>query len=73
MAERTLRLVQTPRLGDKRNQIVYDVDAAPQEDIDDIVAAEVGLTFGPDTLVEARNRGYRPHASVDLETADAAD
>ena len=27
--------------------------------IDDIVAAEVGLCFGPDTLAEARNRGYR--------------
>ncbi len=73
MAERPLRFEHTRWLGDTRNQLVYDVDAAPQEDIDDIVAAEVGLTFGPDTLVEARNRGYRPHASVDLETADAAD
>ncbi len=27
--------------------------------IDDIVQAEVGLCFGPDTLPEARNRGYR--------------
>jgi hypothetical protein len=38
---------------------VYDVDN--WEDpavIDEIVAAETGLCFGPDTLVEARNRGY---------------
>ncbi len=46
-------------LGDKRTQLVYDLDEwddpAP---IDDIVAKGVGQTFGPDTLVEARNRGY---------------
>ena len=46
-------------LGDKRTQLVYDLDEwddpAP---IDDIVATGVGQTFGPDTLVEARNRGY---------------
>ena len=30
-----------------------------------MVAAESGLCFGPDTLVEARNRGYHPHRSVD--------
>ena len=28
------------------------------ETIDEIVSAETGLCFGPDTLVEARNRGY---------------
>ena len=26
--------------------------------IDEIVAAGVGIQFGPDTLAEARNRGY---------------
>ena len=26
--------------------------------IDDIVGSDVGLCFGPDTLAEARNRGY---------------
>ena len=26
--------------------------------IAEIVAAEVGASFGPDTLAEARNRGY---------------
>lgn len=46
-------------LGDKRTQLVYDLeewdDPGP---IEDLVAAGVGATFGPDTLVEARNRGY---------------
>jgi hypothetical protein len=71
MAERPIRFEHTRWLGDKRTQVVYDVDTAPQELIDDIVAAETGLCFGPDTLVEARNRGYRPHSSVDLDRVDA--
>jgi hypothetical protein len=46
-------------LGDKRTQLVYDLDEwTDPAVIDDIVAAEVGLVFGPDTLAEARNRGY---------------
>jgi hypothetical protein len=50
-------------LGDKRTQVVYDLDddATPQEAIDEIVAAESYLAFGPDTLAEARNRGYKLH------------
>ncbi|MEY3797115.1 MAG: hypothetical protein RLZZ170_1129 [Actinomycetota bacterium] len=57
--ERPSKFEHTRFLGDKRTQLVYDVDN--WEDpaiIDEIVAAEIGLCFGPDTLVEARNRGY---------------
>jgi hypothetical protein len=57
--ERPIRFEHTRFLGDKRTQLVYDLDT--WEDgavIDEIVAAEVGLCFGPDTLAEARNRGY---------------
>jgi len=57
--ERPSKFEHTRFLGDKRTQLVYDVDN--WEDpaiIDEIVAAETGLCFGPDTLVEARNRGY---------------
>lgn len=47
-------------LGDKRTQIVYDLDDVVDEAvIEDIVASDQGATFGPDTLAEARNRGYR--------------
>jgi hypothetical protein len=70
MAARPTRFEHTRWLGDKRTQIVYDVEAAPQELIDELVAAEAGLCFGPDTLVEARNRGYRPHTSVDLDAVE---
>jgi hypothetical protein len=46
-------------IGDKRTQFVYDLDTWEDETIiDDIVAEGVGLSFGPDTLDEARNRGY---------------
>jgi hypothetical protein len=52
-------------VGDKRTQVVYDVDALGPEDehlIEELLAAETYLCFGPDTLPEARNRGYRLYA-----------
>ena len=60
MAERPIRYEHTRWLGDKRTQIVHDVDASTDQAlIDDINKEGVGLCFGPDTLAEARNRGYR--------------
>jgi hypothetical protein len=57
--ERPTKFEHTRFLGDKRTQLVYDVDSWDDAAvIDEIVAAETGLCFGPDTLVEARNRGY---------------
>jgi hypothetical protein len=47
-------------LGDKRSQIVHDLDADAGCDIDELVEAQAGAAFGPDVLAEARNRGYRP-------------
>ena len=58
--ERPVKFEHTRYLGDKRTQLVYDLDEwTEQEIIDDIVNSGVGLCFGPDTLVEARNRGYK--------------
>jgi hypothetical protein len=56
-------------VGDKRNQVVYDLDLAGSDPevaaaIEELLAAETFAAFGPDTLAEARNRGYRPHNSV---------
>ncbi|MGI9600565.1 MAG: hypothetical protein ACR2QE_01680 [Acidimicrobiales bacterium] len=49
-------------LGDKRTQVVYDVDAVEDESvIEELMASEQYLCFGPDSLAEARNRGYRHH------------
>ena len=50
-------------LGDKRTRVVYDLDseATEPEVIDELMAAETFLSFAPDTLAEARNRGYHLH------------
>lgn len=49
-------------VGDKRTQIVYDVDRLEDEAlIVELMQSEQYLCFGPDTLDEARNRGYRPY------------
>ncbi len=48
-------------MGDKRSQIVYDVDNMTDPSaIDELMEAETYASFAPDTLSEARNRGYRP-------------
>ncbi|MEO7396981.1 MAG: hypothetical protein ABIW84_00300 [Ilumatobacteraceae bacterium] len=57
--QRPTRFEHTQFLGDKRTQLVYDVDNWDDATvINDIVQAETGVCFGPDTVVEARNRGY---------------
>ena len=57
--ERPTKFEHTRFLGDKRTQLVYDLDSWDDAVvIDDIVGAETGLCFGPDSLSEARNRGY---------------
>ena len=47
-------------LGDKRTQRVYDLDEFDDAaTIDELMESEQYLCFSPDTLAEARNRGYR--------------
>ena len=58
--DRPTRVEHFRWLGDKRNQYVYDLDAVEDEAvIEELMASEQYLVFGPDTLAEARNRGYR--------------
>jgi hypothetical protein len=48
-------------LGDKRSRLVHDLDQAVDAcDIPGLMASERFAAFGPDSPVEARNRGYRP-------------
>ena len=57
--ERPTKFEHNRWLGDKRSQVVYDVDNIDEPDvIDELMEAETFLCFGPDTLAEARNRGY---------------
>lgn len=47
-------------LGDKRTQAVYDLDAvADQSVVEELMRSAQFASFAPDTLAEARNRGYR--------------
>ena len=58
--ERPTRFEHNQWVGDKRNQVVHDVDACTEPDIiNELLEAETYLSFGPDSLPEARNRGYR--------------
>ncbi len=58
--DRPTRYEENRYLGDKRTQVVYDLDEVSDTSvIDELVASEQVQTFGPDELAEARNRGYR--------------
>ena len=57
--ERPTRFETHQWVGDKRNQRVHNIDACTAPDIiNELLEAETYLAFGPDTLPEARNRGY---------------
>lgn len=57
--DRPVKFEEHRYVGDKRDQVVHDVDACDAPDIiQELMAAETFLCFGPDTLPEARNRGY---------------
>jgi hypothetical protein len=63
-------------LGDKRRQVVYDLDLADSDPdvaaaIEELVASEQFAAFAPDTLAEARNRGYRPDRSIKRSAASS--
>jgi hypothetical protein len=60
--ERPTKFEEFRWVGDKRTQVVYDLDNLEDEAIiDELMAAETYLCFGPDTLTEARNRCYKPY------------
>jgi hypothetical protein len=68
--KRPVRFEHNRWIGDRRTQVVYDVDNLEDASIiDDLLSSgrSSGLNgvaytcFGPDTLAEARNRGYRPY------------
>ena len=60
--DRPSRFEESRYLGDKRTQVVYDLDDVTDTAvIDELVESENVATFGPDSLPEARNRCYRLH------------
>ena len=67
---RPLRFEHNRYVGDKRSRVVHDLDAATDAcGIDELMASEQFAAFGPDTLAEARNRGYRPHKACTAGSA----
>ena len=51
-------------IGDKCTQQVYDLDEVADVEamaivLDELMSSDRFLCFGPDSLAEARNRGYR--------------
>ena len=70
---RPTRFEEFQYVGDKRTQVVYDLDEPTLDKaiIDELMESEQFLCFGPDTLIEARNRGSKPHRSVRTADADA--
>ena len=60
-------------LGDKRSTRVHDLDnIAPECDLDELLKSEKFATFGPDSLIEAKNRCYRPCRHCVPEGAESA-
>ena len=58
---RPVRFEHFQYVGDKRSQIVHDLDASTEAcDIDELMQSEQFLAISPDTIPEARNRGYKP-------------
>ena len=62
--ERLPTFVHNRFIGDKRTQEVYALDELDESEsiqvrIDELVESETFVCFAPDTLAEARNRGYR--------------
>ena len=58
---RPVRFEHFQYVGDKRSQVVHDLDN-PKDDcaIDELMESEQYLAIAPQTIAEARNRGYKP-------------
>ncbi|NLV56794.1 MAG: hypothetical protein GXY13_14430 [Acidimicrobiales bacterium] len=57
--ERPMKFEHNRWVGDKRVQRVHDLDHCEPDVIAELMEARTYLAFGPDSLPEARNRGYR--------------
>ncbi len=67
MMSRHRRFEDHRYVGTRDDMVVYDTDDADEADAliariddEDLMTRNLLQTFGPDTLAEARNRGFRP-------------
>jgi hypothetical protein len=77
MADKPTKFEHHRYLGDKRNQRVHNLDLLDDPEVaaavESIMAAESFICFSPDTLAEARNRGYHPDRAIRALEAAAAE
>ncbi len=64
------RLEEHRFIGTRDDMVVYDTNDSAQESAlearvtaDDLIAVTLISTFGPDTVEEARSRGFKPASS----------
>lgn len=57
-------------VGDKRTQVVHDIDRCSPEIVDELMEARTYICFGPDTLDEAANRCYKPHSACAVSSTE---
>lgn len=68
---RPVRFEHYRYVGDKRSQIVHDLDNSTDAcAIDELMASEQYLAIAPESIAEARNRGYRPCSHCVTESTD---
>jgi hypothetical protein len=73
LVSRPTRFEHNQFVGDKRTRVVHDLDASTDAcAIDELMASEQFASFGPDSLPEARNRGYRPHPACTAPSQSGA-
>ncbi|HEV7888165.1 MAG TPA: hypothetical protein VGO92_11450 [Acidimicrobiales bacterium] len=72
---RPIRFEHFRWLGDKDSLRVHDLDNVTDAcELDDLMGREKFATFGPDELVEAKNRCYKPcpHCAPQREADEVA-
>ena len=58
---RPVRFEHYRYVGDKRSQIVHDLDNSTDAcAIDELMQSEQFLAIAPESIAEARNRGFKP-------------
>lgn len=68
---RPVRFEHYRYVGDKRSQIVHDLDNSTDAcAIDELMQSEQFLAIAPESIAEARNRGYKPCRHCVTETTE---
>lgn len=71
---RPVRFEHYQYVGDKRSLVVHDLDnSADACAIDELMESEQFLGIAPQTIAEAKNRGYRPCRHCVSEVTAAAE